>query len=456
MAKNDFAGELRVLQKLNQYEFAVEIWIMRSGVNRNRWDFQNIEQHYRSFAGQPILTAYVGQQVGDGHNSQTKVDPTTGETYNSYMGPTDERIVGIISENEEDITLEERGGDTWIVAKGRLWRVYAPELVDKIVRTGRMDVSAETNVREERRENDIDILTDWDGIGVTILGDYVEPAIPGANIRALAAMEQEFKTMQLHVASLLDQRSKKNNSEKRSERTVEIFNKKQMAELEVKFPGYTVLAAARSDNGIHVCLMAADGATATYTMAAEDETIATEKISKCNAQVQFLFGEETLHVSACDLTDKLSADLVKANSRAEKAEKDLETANETIRTMETAEKQRRRNAAKEAAKRELEAINANRCEAERMGDEVINAVVEAAERGDYDECCDGEAQWNGEAVAAASVRSAAMEKQMAFDKANAEKKRAASRRQYAWEMGASHTGDEDSVEAMYNAMTGEN
>lgn len=455
MAKTDFMGELRVLQQLNQYEFAAEIWIMRSGVNRNRWDFRNIEEHYRSFAGQPILTAYVGQQVGDGHNSHTGVDPHTGDTYTSYTGATDERIVGIISENQEDITLVTQGGDTWIVAKGRLWRVYAPELVDKIVRTGRMKVSAETNVREEYKENDIDVFTNWDGIGVTILGDNVEPAIPGANIRALAAMEREFKQMQLRVASLLDQGSKKKNT-KRSEKKVDIFNKKQMAELEGKFPGYTVLAAARSDNGIHVCLMATDGTTATYTMAAEDETIAPEKIGRCNAQVQFLFGEETLSVAACDLTDKLSADLVRANNRAEKAEKDLETANSTIRTMETAEKQRRRSAAQEAAKRELEAINANRDEVERMSEAIINSVVEAAKRGDYDECCDGNNAWNGEAMARAAVRSAAMEKQMAIDKANAEKKRNASQRMFPWEGDDGAREGMDSFEAMYRAMTGDN
>ena len=185
-------GELKVLQRINEYEFAVEIWVMRSGVNRNRWDYRNVEENYRTFAGQPILTAYVAGQVGDGHNSHTALDPVTGELYNSYTGPTDERIVGTISENPDDISLQERDGETWIVAKGRIWRVYAPELVDKIVRTGTMEVSAETNVLEEYENGDIEVFTRWDGIGVTILGDAVAPAIPGANIKALADLRDTF------------------------------------------------------------------------------------------------------------------------------------------------------------------------------------------------------------------------------------------------------------------------
>ena len=37
-------GELRVLQKDNDLTYSVEIEVMRSGVNRNNWDYRNIKE----------------------------------------------------------------------------------------------------------------------------------------------------------------------------------------------------------------------------------------------------------------------------------------------------------------------------------------------------------------------------------------------------------------------------
>ena len=42
-------GQLRVLQRLNPYEFGVELWLMREGVNRNKWDYRNLEKFYKPF-----------------------------------------------------------------------------------------------------------------------------------------------------------------------------------------------------------------------------------------------------------------------------------------------------------------------------------------------------------------------------------------------------------------------
>lgn len=101
------------------------------------------------------------------------------------------------------MSLRERDGETWIVAKGRLFSFYAPELVGKIVRTGRMDVSAETEVRGEiGHDGDVEVYRDWIGIGVTILGDDVDPAVPGARIAALSSMEGEFQELKLRAAAL--------------------------------------------------------------------------------------------------------------------------------------------------------------------------------------------------------------------------------------------------------------
>ena len=112
-----FTGKLHVLQQLNKYEFAFEADILRDGpVQGGRWDFRNLDQYYKTFKGQPVLVAYThnGRQVGDGHNAQELRDPKTGEPYRSFTAPTAERIVGMISEDDEDITIVEMDGHKWL------------------------------------------------------------------------------------------------------------------------------------------------------------------------------------------------------------------------------------------------------------------------------------------------------------------------------------------------------
>lgn len=399
-------GKLHVMQRLNRYEFGVQIRIMRSGLNRNDWDYRNVEENYRTFAGQPILTAYVAGQVGDGHNSHIAIDPDTGETYNSYTGPTDERIVGTISEDPNDIFLEEADGETWIVAKGRIWWVYNPELVDKLVRTKVMDVSAETDVLEEHREENIDVFTRWNGIGVTILGDAVAPAIPGANIRA-ASVQEAFNSMKRRVAALIEKKDTAVKPQKM------MLDRRQCDALEKKFPGYSVLAAAKGEFGIYVCLMAKDGSTATYVMDTENDTIAPERIKPCSAKMRVVFNKDyTITISTDGITSGFVARLQEVIGETDRINQDLSVEREKIRAMQEHEKQRRIEKAKEAAKAELFHINANRAEDNRFDEETIRAVLEAAERGEHDE-----------ETAIKAVRAAAMNEQMKRDKETAQSKK---------------------------------
>ena len=416
-------GQLHVMQRLNRYEFGVEVRIMRSGVNRNDWDYRNVEENYRTFAGQPILTAYVAGQVGDGHNSHRAVNPDTGEIYNSYTGPTDERIVGTISEDPNDIFLEERDGETWIVAKGRIWWVYSPELVDKIVRKGRMEVSAETDVLEEHREGNIDVFTRWNGIGVTILGDAVAPAIPGANIKA-AGIQEAFNSMKRRVAALVE---KKNAEVKPIE---SLLDRRQCEALEQKFSGYTVLAAAQVEFGTYICLMAKDGSTATYVMGREEETVAPERIKPCSAKLRFVFNKDnTITISTDGITSGFVSRLNELRRDAEQIDRELNTARDTIRTMQEQDKKREMAEAKAAAERELAKINANRAAENRFAHDIILPVLDGVEKGKY----------NATSVVNA-VRAAAMEAQMAQDKAAAAQQKKAEKK-------------DDWIEQVYRSVT---
>lgn len=376
-----FSGELRVTQKLSDYEFGVEIWVMREGKNRNNWDYRNLDKHYLTFVGRPILCAYVRDKIGDGHNMAEKFDRQSGKKYYSFTGDTAERIVGTLSDDPKDFTLAERDGHKWLVAKGRLFSFYAPELVEKIVRTGRMDVSAETEVKKENTEGDTEIYTDWIGLGVTILGDDVEPAIPGACIAALAAMQKEFNSVKLRAASLNSTQhkaAKKNANHKGVNRKM---NKQAAARLAGKFEGFRIVGL--SADGMRVALIDSEGSPYAYTFNEEDRgEVVSSRIIPAALSVSFNFDGEAENAVDADLADIL--EYVVASVRTEDADAkalrdQLETANQTISALNAAEHARRLQAVKDALKGALEEIRTASSGEDFGLESEMNALSERAE-----------------------------------------------------------------------------
>lgn len=419
-----FAGSLRVLQKINKYEFAFEADILRDGrVQNGKWEFRNLEANYKTFAGRPVLIAYIGNKVGDGHNAQDKLDPKTGEPYRSFTASTAERIVGMISEDEKDLTLFERDGHTWVRVKGRIWSYYAPELVDKLTRTGRMDVSIEASVSEERKEGDVEVYDVWVGLGLTILGDNVNPAVPGASIRALAAMQEEFESMKLRVASLVEEESNKpqNNSDETGVKKSMRLSKQQLRELQAKFGDkLTVLAAEKCDAGVRVCLLTEEGATATYLMGSLEEAVVPERVSVCNAQTAFAFGEEIVNVDAGDLVERMGEQVKTMSAELEKAKADLAEKTTTVENMVNAENARRLAAAKKMATDTLDAFNANR--EEKVDAKCLEALGKDIEAGKFTACMGEDGAWNGDKLVEEKVKALCADAVMALDKKLSDKK----------------------------------
>lgn len=406
-------GTLTVLQKINSYETAVEIRVMREGLNQNKWDYRNLEKCYMTFAGRPILCAFPNGKIGDGHNSRERTNPDTGEKYDSFIDASSERIVGTLSDDVNDLSLVNEGGYTWLVAQGRLFTFYAPELVREIVRTGRMEVSAETSINDGYKDGDTEVFTDYFGLGVTILGHGVAPAIPGANIKALAALEEEFKNLKLRAASLKTQSepdgsktepqgSETNNPEKRSGN--KRMNKKALAELQTKFDalGYKVLGA--SDDGLHVCLMSADGAPCAYEYTSEEDknAVVAERIKKVSVNAVYTFdGDVKADIDVCEITDGMAADLIKANADKEEAEKRAEDAEKICADMKEKENARRIEAAAAAVVTTLEKFNKN--SDENVPEEEVEDICDAAKRGEFTECVDADGKWCGDEVVAEKV-----------------------------------------------------
>ena len=446
-----FTGEIKNLRQTNEFIYEVEVWLLNDKVNRNNWMYSNIRANKNQFAGTPLLIAYVndGSKIGDGHNFEVARD-SQGNEIASFTDATAERIIGMLSENTDDIRIEMTDdGTEWVVGKGFIWKWYAQEAVEKIERDGRMgrpmSISIETLVtKSHMNEVGVEVEEEYKILGTTILGDGVTPAVAGAHIKALQELASEFKELKLRAASYMgneaeeqaeeeeekeepeaeesvdepeetqiENKTQKSN-EKGESKTVKAFSKKQIAELSPKFDGYTVLSAGQDESGIHVALMATDGCTAVYNMETVDDMVDTGKIHKCAAQTMFSGEGWELAVDSCELTDTLSAAVITANAQLETANADLETAKSTIESMTAKEMKRRVSAAKAKALSTLEAFNANR--EEKIDSKILTKINEAIDNGEFSECENAEGEWCGEEQVCEKVLAACASEVMEMDK----------------------------------------
>lgn len=427
-------GELRVLERVGDLFYQVEIEVMRDGVNRNNWDYRNVDEYADTFKGCPILTAYVGGKIGDGHNMDQRMGPD-GEMYFSTMSPYAERIVGVIGENEEDIRVEERDGQKWIIARGRLWRFYHRELVDKIASQGRMNVSAETEVFDGEKDGDIEVYTKWRGLGVTILGDDVPPAIPGANVKALSELREVVKEMILRAASL-EAQGMRNESDEESGKKPEIgergvikrMNRKQLDELAKRFgEGCRVLAADEK----HVCMLR-NGEPCAYVFENADETIVPEHFQTLSVNAAFRFDDETtIEVDIAEMTSGMAANAAETerlyNAEKERADK----AEAEVKRLREVEHQRRLSDVKNALRARLNEIQ-NEMEVEGC-EELCDNLEKCAE--DYCGDC-GNAEWTGAQDAVNALNAACMSKVLE----KARKKKESEKKTLAWDIKSPNSG----------------
>lgn len=450
-------GLLEVLDRDSDLNYNVKLRVMRSGLNRNGWDYRNIEQFAETFKGTPILCAYPGNQIGDGHNMGEAL--WNGEVICDFTGPNAERIVGAIGEGENDVWTESGEDGTWIIANGKLWRFYNRQLCDHLAEQGRMEVSAETEVTEEHDENSVSIFTAWRGLGVTILHETVAPAIPGASIQALKAMDSEkWNSLKLKAASYhpnteggegtppkAEEPTTPNNN-KGVEKKL-ILNKRQLAKLNERFKDYVLLQATENeeDKSILVTMRNDSYESFSYRLASMDETIATERIVPvaCTVNIgeDFSMNADDYFASLTSRVERLSADL-------SKAEKERDEAQATIKAMTEKENTRRVKAMKEAAKSALDKFNADRSAEEKVCEEDISCVMAEIDGGDYTECADKDGNFCGEEKVCQRVMSICAQKDIEFRAKNAEKKN----NQFAWDGITAPKGDDGTVGALLRGL----
>lgn len=427
--KGSGPGVLRVLSQDKDLNYEVELTVLRSGVNRNKWDYRNVARYANTFLGTPILCAFPDGQIGDGHNMREYKD-RDGNTRYSFLSPTAERIVGTIYDDPASVWTEEREGETWIMARGKLWRFYNPELVDKIADQGKMEVSAETDIKDSRKDGDIDIFEVWKGLGVTILGDLVDPAVPGANIKAFAALHERFN--QLKAASY-----HKNNS-----KGVRKLSKKTLLkELSKKFEGYHILGF--NDSGTKILMLNSDFTPCAYEFQDADHgVVIPERITPIILNASYAFNEtERVEVDCGDMVAEMTRE---SAEKAETAAKECEAAKTKLAdckaqltAMTERENARRMKSCEDAVTARLEEAVQNLSMDRALADDVL-ADVKA---GKYMNSVDADGNFIGDQLAVSALTAKIGEAQL---KAAAEQQKPT---RYAWEGGlVKNSGTGDSLE----------
>ena len=228
------------------------------------------------------------------------------------------------------------------------------------------------------------------------------------------------------------------------------FSKKQCAELSKRFDGYSVVAAAQDEKGIHVALLSKDGDTARYEMNSVDETIAPEKIMSCNGIVTFDCDNcdegEGLAVGLEAVMEEMTAAVEEANENCrnaqaaeQKANEALNTAMATIADMRNAENARRIQNAKDCAARTLSAFNQFAKKA--VSESILESINKDIDSGMYTEKVNSEGAWIGESEVELRVKALCLDEVQKANKAEAEKNKTV----HIWDKFNSHNEDDGTV-----------
>lgn len=428
---NSGIGELKILAEKDGWKQKVELWLLNSDVNRNNWQYLNLEQHKDLFAETPILIAYKGGQLGDGHNFETVKLPN-GQVAASFMGSTSERPVGFFPTNAE-MRLEEKDGKQWIVGVGWIWKWYAQELVAHLKKQGLdgMSISIETLIDEMYMNGETEVFTKYQILGTTILHETVKPAVADARIRALSELGiDKIREETLRVASMYQEQKEKNPQTKTNKEKQTIMNKKSLKD---NFKGFNVIEVV----GEKVALLSCDKFEAHVSTVTKDECGIVEGAKTAvNATVVFGEGEDAVKVALDSIIENIVGETKAENEelKAQVADKEqtiraLSEANEKMKSQETS---RRKEAVENAIKNRFDEIKANseanfdgkECD-ELKSEERVNSFVSMEDKdgkfiGDKEAVKAVDAVCMDKIIEANKVRANSQKKSYAWDNANVE------------------------------------
>lgn len=357
-----FEGQLRLLAEKEGWLQRVEVRLLNSDVNRNNWKYLNLDEHRHLFAKTPLLCAYVGDKIGDGHNFTMRKDEKTGKEFADFTDASAERIVGYFA-NDEDIRIEYIDGKKWIVGVGTIFSWYNRQLVDKLKERGELSVSIETLIDEMHFEGKTEVYTKYQILGTTILNEKVNPAVVGANIKTLQ-FKGDIQELTMRVASFDEQQvglpkeepqTQKQNQNSRKGVTRTMAKVRKVDDLRSMFPNYTVLGVKNQT----VALLNEKGRTCSYTFQENENTVVPERIEEVAVNSVFGEGENAIEISAEELVGSVQAQLNSTKIALDKATAENAELTAKINAMTESEKRRREKVVKDAIQ---SCLNENRAE----------------------------------------------------------------------------------------------
>ena len=441
-----FTGKLRVLEQEQPFLYRVEIYLLNSLVNRNNWQYLNLAEHKDSFVDTPVLIAYTqnGNKIGDKHNFRMKKGKD-GREYASFTDATAERIVGWIK-SSNDVRLENVDGTEWIVATAYLWAWYAKELTDMLDVQGAegMEVSIETLIEEMHMDGDTEVYDKYLILGTTILGKGVTPAVAGAHIRALS-LKDGLNELKLKVAAYEDAKTHKTKKEKRI-----CMNKRQIADIQAKFPDYRVLAV--SEDGKRIALLSKDARACSYVFGDGEATVVPENIRDCSAAISFAIGEDEdpMLLSVNELAECFLSENEALAARLDAAEKAQKDAEEKMNAMVEAENKRRVQAVKDALKAKFVEFNSGVCADERADENVLTEACKNADDGAYTDCKNADGEWCGAEKACAELLAKCTEKMLSVKREKVARENAQS--VIVWDRIKSNSGNSNGIEGLVSRV----
>ena len=184
-----------------------------------------------------------------------------------------------------------------------------------------------------------------------------------------------------------------------------ILNPRECSALQdTYFSAYKVLSAMHDDENKEtlICLMSDDGSTYSYIKADDETTIQMEKIKRISVNSSVYFdGERTMAIDAFEMVRTLSAKVEALTTEKKDADERADKADADLKTMQEAEKNRRRKAAKASAKSALEKFNESaECQVE---EKVLESIDEDVDDGEYDDCVNANGEWIGDELAKNAV-----------------------------------------------------
>ena len=438
-----FQGQLRLLAEKNGWLQRVEVRLLNSDLNRNGWIYQNLDEHRHLFAKTPLLCAYVGDKVGDGHNFSMRKDEKEGKEVPDFTAPDAERIVGYFA-NDEDIRIEYIDGKKWIVGVGTIFSWYNRQLVEKLKERGELSVSIETLIDEMHYEGKTEVFTKYQILGTTILNEKVNPAVVGANIKTLQ-FKGDIQEFTMRVASFDEQQlglpnepqTQKQNQNSKKGVTRTMAKVRKIDDLRSLFPNHTVLGV----NGQSVALLNEKGRCCSYTFQENENTVVPERIEEIAVNSVFGEGENAIDISAEELVGSVQAQLNSTKTALDKATEENTKLTEKINAMTEAEYVRRKKVVEKAIR---ESLNENRAQYgadidEHYCDDMLTdeRLSNYAKMEDKDGFC-------GENAARTEVDARCMRKLREVNKA----RQNTAKPKYAWELGGE--GYEDKPESGIN------